>query len=69
VLTKTSPIEPQRNPVFGVLDDPKNPQPAEIPTFNFTLQFWWEETPPSVREAKQQAPPTEVADASPVGGG
>jgi type IV pilus assembly protein PilM len=68
VLTKTSPIEPQRNPVHGVLDDPKNPQPPEIPTFNFTLQFWWEETPPSVREGKQQAPPAEATESA-VGGG
>jgi type IV pilus assembly protein PilM len=63
VLIKTSPIEPQPNPVFGVLDDPKNPQPREIPTFNFTLQFWWEETPLSVREAPPK-PTTESPDTS-----
>jgi type IV pilus assembly protein PilM len=62
VLTKTSPIEPQPNPVFGVLEDPKNPQPRELPTFSFTLQFWWEERPLSVREAPPK--PTESPDTS-----
>ena len=68
VLTKTSPIEPQKNPVYGVLDDPKNPQPPELQTFSFTLQFWWEETPLSVREAKSQAPATESAETAAAGG-